>query len=372
MSGPDLFLVFSDTPDRRAALRGGPGTEAQQYLLYGLHRFEHEGFGVDHNLVGEGPPAALVFRLIRRMNAVLHRCGAFGGDFPTIMRCRRQINRSGLILSTVDSVGFALVLMKKAGLIRPPVVYVSIGLPSRIARIRREKVRRWYRSVFLNVRRFIAYGWEEAELIRKWVSVRDNPPEVIFVPFGVDTDYFRPLPGVTPDADVLSMGRDNQRDFAALMPFARQHPDVTVKIITDRLHAEALGSVPDNVRIVIDAPFSEVRRHLRGARVVALPLKENPYSGATTTLLQAMALARPVVVSRVGAIRNGYGLVDGLNCILVGPGDTKAFGKALQDLLANPGKASRLGVAARAHVESELSWKQYEERMMKTVAAAAL
>ncbi len=56
------------------------------------------------------------------------------------------------------------------------------------------------------------------------------------------------------------------------------------------------------------------------ARVVALPVRDNSYSGATTVLLQAMAMAKPVVVSRTAAIADGYDLEDGVNCRLVEPG----------------------------------------------------
>ena len=47
-----------------------------------------------------------------------------------------------------------------------------------------------------------------------------------------------------------------------------------------------------------DVSFAAVRDLLRRARVVALPVVDNSYSGATTVLLQALATGRPVVVSR--------------------------------------------------------------------------
>ena len=74
-----------------------------------------------------------------------------------------------------------------------------------------------------------------------------------------------------------------------------------------------MGKMPSNINIVCDVPFSEIRALFAGARVVVLPVKENTYSGATTTLLQAMAMGKPIVASRVGATREGYGLRDGEN-----------------------------------------------------------
>ena len=87
-----------------------------------------------------------------------------------------------------------------------------------------------------------------------------------------------------------------------------------------------------------------MRRRLERARVVALPVRENSYSGATTVLLQAMALAKPVVVTRTAAIATGYGLEDGDNVRLVAPGRrTTPSGAALEELLGDDERARALG-----------------------------
>ena len=100
---------------------------------------------------------------------------------------------------------------------------------------------------------------------------------------------------------------------------------------------------PANVTIEVDLPFEQMRERLERARVVALPVRENTYSGATTVLLQAMALEKPVVVSRTSAIATGYGLVDGENCRLVAPGDAASFAEALGDILRDDVQARSLG-----------------------------
>jgi glycosyltransferase involved in cell wall biosynthesis len=100
-------------------------------------------------------------------------------------------------------------------------------------------------------------------------------------------------------------------------------------------------------------------------------VRENSYSGATTVLLQAMALGKPVVVARTAAIATGYGLEDGDNVRLVTPGDAAGFGRALADVLGDEETAGALGVRARATVESELSWDRYVERLERLLLAAA-
>ena len=126
-----------------------------------------------------------------------------------------------------------------------------------------------------------------------------------------------------------------------------------------------------NVRIEVDLPFEQMRERLEGARVVALPVRENTYSGATTVLLQAMALEKPVVVSRTSAIATGYGLVDGENCRLVAPGDASSFAQALAGILRDDVQARSLAVSARRTVERDLSWARYVAQIEEILVRAA-
>ena len=87
-------------------------------------------------------------------------------------------------------------------------------------------------------------------------------------------------------------------------------------------------------------------------------------------LLQALAMAKPVVVSRTEAIATGYGLEDGVNCRLVPPGDGAAFERALDRLLSDEGVARAIGAAARATAVERLSWKLFVERLEGIIAEA--
>ena len=132
-------------------------------------------------------------------------------------------------------------------------------------------------------------------------------------------------------------------------------PEPIFRIVTTHDRARALGGAAANVAVETDLPFDEMRNRLERARVVALPVLDNSYSGATTVLLQAMALGKPVVVTRTKAIASGYGLVDGENCRLVEPGDAAAFQRALGEVLRDEWHARALGARARATVEAELT-----------------
>ena len=141
----------------------------------------------------------------------------------------------------------------------------------------------------------------------------------------------------------LGRRRSASRRRAPRSRSRRSCPSRSFRLVTTRGPRARSRHAPPNVEVETDLPFDEMRRRLEEARVVALPVLDNSYSGATTVLLQAMALAKPVVVSRTKAIASGYGLVDGENCRLVEPGDAHAFQRALGDVLRDEWHARALG-----------------------------
>jgi glycosyltransferase involved in cell wall biosynthesis len=189
--------------------------------------------------------------------------------------------------------------------------------------------------------------------------------DVRFIPFGVDTNKWLPEDVSAEVLDVLSIGADPMRDFGLLTEYAQRNPEVGVSLVTGRECAAELGPLPPNMRVRIRVPIEELKGMIARARVVVLPVKENTYSGATTTLLQCMAMGKAVAVSRVGAIREGYGLQDGVNVRWIESGSLESLSAAVNGLLADRGLRRRLGTAARRHVVENLNWDRYAAEMEK-------
>ena len=364
-----VFFTFRDSPLRRRALTA-PSGSAERYVLFGLDQLASRGFSVGHNLERTVAPPYWAGLAGDALKWGLERAGGYGGDFATVLASLRRANRADVVLSTVDTVGIPLMLLARAGRLRAPLVYVAIGLPERLGQLRSERMERLYASALGSCASVIAYSEYEADELRRWLARRGFATRVEFVRFGVDTESFEPTR--EPAAfDVVSVGADPHRDFALLLEVAERMPSTSFRIVTSAEHVRHLSGVPDNVAIETDIPFEAMRRSLSEARVVALPVRENSYSGATTVLLQAMALGKPVVVTRTQAIVTGYGLVDGENCRLVAPSDEAGFERALGGVLRDEFHARALGSSARATVEGELTWERYVDRIEELLRDAA-
>ena len=362
-----VFYFYLDSTLRRKVARGEVKTPGINYMMYGSDLLSRQEFLIHHNLEDEVAPSPWASRFAWLVDKAIKAMGGSSGDFQTVFREWRRCRQSDIVVSTVDNVGVPLVYLNFFGLLRRPLLYISIGLPERITSIKCNVMRTFYRTLFRRVPRFVTYGWAEAIQLREWLGLPPDSDRVVFMPFGVDSVAFSPDPSAQLVTDVLSIGADMQRDFHLLLAVAARQPSVSFQIITSTRHADTFGVIPPNVRVLTNVPFSEIRTHLASARLVVFPCHENTYSSGTTTLLQAMAMAKPVVVTQNGAIRQGYRLENNTNCRLVAPGSQDELSSAIHTLLNEPSSQQRLGAAALQTVESHLTWAHYVQRLTDVI-----
>jgi len=361
-----VFFAYRDAPERRVALREPRGAP-ERYRLFGLDEIAERSAEVRHNLEAPAPPA-WARGAATAVNRPLYGIGGYGGDFASVLASLRVANAADVVFSTVDTVGLPLVLLKRARLLRRPIVYTAVGLPERLEQLRGGRVRVLYANALREAHTIIAYAQREADAVRDWIG--PGGPQVRFVPFGVDVQIFRPEPDREPEFDVISVGADPRRDFDLLLDVAARHPELSFRIVASRERARALQNRPENVSVEMDIPLVAVRDRVAAARAVALPVRDNTYSGATTVLLQAMAMAKPVVVTRTQAISRGYELEDGVNCRLVEPGDADEFERALLETTTGADAGRSLGIRARQTVERSFSWERYTNALWEILRAA--
>jgi glycosyltransferase involved in cell wall biosynthesis len=149
-----------------------------------------------------------------------------------------------------------------------------------------------------------------------------------------------------------------RKDFgtllAALALLHRRGRDFRCAIAGDGPERAALAARASELGVAERVTFlgerSDVDRLLPAFDVFTLSSREE---GIPNALLEAMAAARPCVVTRVGG--NAEVLADGSTGWLVPPQDPPALAAALEEALANRAEAARRGAAARAAMIAERS-----------------
>lgn len=111
----------------------------------------------------------------------------------------------------------------------------------------------------------------------------------------------------------------------------------------------------------------ELPDHYRRAGVTVLPsLTEAESFGMT--LVEAMATGCPVVGSDVGGIP--FVIRDGVDGLLVPPGDPVALAETLSKVLNDPRRAAELGAAGREAAVSQWDWSRREKQTGEVIRAA--
>lgn len=185
---------------------------------------------------------------------------------------------------------------------------------------------------------------------------------IAVVPLGVDASYYTPQYEGREEC-ILSVGRDNGRDYATVIETARQLPARKFVIVCSVRNMVGISDVPSNVTIRYDMPGEELRELYYRAQLMLLITHDDLFGDGSdcsgqTVLLDAMASGLPVIASRKKYV---YEYVrEGEEALLVDfyrPQDVEAKIRLLEDAALR----SRLAHAARARIENEFSTRKMAE-----------
>ncbi|MCL4467730.1 MAG: glycosyltransferase family 4 protein [Deltaproteobacteria bacterium] len=245
---------------------------------------------------------------------------------------------------------------------------VPYGIPSRISA---EIKYAWF------VDRVIAISQDVKQSLIE-TGVRAGNIEVI--PDAIDSAYFNPR-DIAPAPELANrkpvvgtVGNANKQKghyhfLSAIPAILKKYPDALFVDVGVNDNDRELVEHADNLGIrnkIIFAGFQQdVRPYLKAMDVFVFP---SLVEGLGTSLLEAMAMQKPVVVSRTG------GMVDiiahGKNGVFVRPGSPEDIADAVCGLLDNVPHALELGRQARNSVEEGFSVEvvtQKTEELFKSV-----
>ena len=196
----------------------------------------------------------------------------------------------------------------------------------------------------------------EAELFRE----RTGAKRVFAVENGIDTEYFDPAASFkrieTTGALIVFTGQMDYRPnieavtwfVEAIMPHIRVvHPQARFAIV-GRNPTDAVKALARQPGVIVTGEVADVRGWIAASAVVVAPLKLA--RGVQNKVLEAMAMARPVVASTAAA--EG---IDHADTIHVGA-TVGEIAEAVTRLMSDPAKANALGLAAREQVIARYGW----------------
>jgi glycosyltransferase involved in cell wall biosynthesis len=271
-----------------------------------------------------------------------------------------------VIISDVDRVGLLLALLFKVSRTRKRHLVICHGKMAH--RVDKHIVK--YLGLHKYMDRFVCYGPEIARQISESIPVSDS--QVVTLWHAADHRFWKPLE-VEPRPKVVSAGLF-QRDYPTLIEAVRDM-GITLEIaghspwVPEKTRALTDGVIPDNVRLG-SYDYASLRELYASALCVAVPLIEHDTQAGSLVVYEAMAMGKPVIVTRTRG-QAAMGLIeDGQTGFYVEPGDIAGWQKALGFLHEHPDEALRIGQNARRAVENGLNLDAFVKQFAALVRNA--
>lgn len=213
-------------------------------------------------------------------------------------------------------------------------------------------LRRWLSGICFNqVDRFIVHSYREIDIYSKC--------------FNLPKDRFSFVPYSAPDIEIQYEEDNNSPFIAALGSAHRDFPclfEVAEKLDTPVVVASSKAALADlSIPKQVKTPFGITRadcwKFAQEGRISVIPLKikDNVTAAGHVTVIEAMLMARAVIVS------DAYGMSDyikhGETGWLVKPGCRESMKEAIQTLWNDPELRNRIGQNARTYAREHFSYE---------------
>jgi len=265
--------------------------------------------------------------------------------------------------SSVDAQVIGQLVATRAGAVHITVEHGGAGLPRALHR------RMLVRAVAPRIARVVAVSATQLDELQR---LGFRPERITVIPNGIPA----PLP-TRPREAVRAELELAEGDVLALL-VATLRPEKRAEAFVDavrRAHAREprvrgvvagggpqlawvqllAAEEPEVVRVLGER--SDVADLMAAADVVCLT---SNFEGLPMTVLEAMALSRPVIATRVGGVPDA--VTDGRTGRLVPPGDTDAFAEALVELARAPALRRAMGEAASVDYRERYTLEAMAER----------
>jgi glycosyltransferase involved in cell wall biosynthesis len=328
--------------DREEAVRQGERPQADYDAVAAALREAPRGKGDILDLSSVERDGGWVIRLVRLLFGPYWALAALGH-----LRCKEY----DAVFSHSEIVGlpFALIAALKG---RPRHVMTAYYLNGRRNAL-------WYRVLLIHrqIDKIFTQSREQYETGRKALYLSDDKLIHVEQCGYIDSKFFAGTPAVTVDErQICSAGREH-RDYGTLIKAMADLPDFKLKVDPASpwsLQADGLANLklPPNVE-VCRMKLGTVRRLYAESAVVVVPLHSNAIGAGTTTLVEAMSMGKPVIITRSkdGSFARRSDLVDGQNVILVGEYNVAALRDAIERLMGDANLRARIGASGRRWAE---------------------
>ena len=332
-----LFLYKTPRKKIYEDWRAGNGPDT---TLYGANQLEKLGYNVNFFDVAFSKlnPLRWFFYPIHLMAA---KTTGIGFKIDQAISLLPAIYQSDVIVSTIDTAGLPIILLKKLRIINKPVIYISVDFAFRIQNNNKWPFN-WYKHLLKYADVIICYDEAEKEILNRFNK------NIYFLHVGVDTKYFADSKLKTINKNkkkiILAFGRDRDRDYQI---FANAIGKLKAKgeIVCSKENIRDL-ELPPNVKVSFDLPAQKLKQKIFASDIVVIPIKNVERPGGHLSLLDSMLSKRPVIISGNKWISSAFNFKNNEDCLYFESENKQDLKNKINLLINNPNLSKKLAINA--------------------------
>ena len=328
-----LFLYKTSRKQVYRLWKLGKGPDT---ILYGANHLEKLGYNVKFFdfAFSKLNPLIWLFYPIHLMAA---KTTGIGFKIDQAISLLPVIYRSDVIVSTIDTTGLPILLLKKLRIINKPVIYISVDFAFRIQNNNKWPFN-WYRQLLKYADVIICYDEAEKEILNRFNK------NVYFLHVGVDIKYFADSKLKTINKNkkkiILAFGRDRDRDYQ-IFAHAIGKLKTRGEIVCSKENIRGL-ELPPNVNVSFDLPAQKLKQKIYAADIVIIPIRNVKRPVGHLSMIDSILSKRPVVISKNKSIIKSYNFKNNLECLYFEPENEEDLIDKINLLLKHPNLAKKL------------------------------
>lgn len=353
------------------------GEEVPQEFLFGVPWLLENGHKVDIVELSDLNPdkSSFCYKLRQKKNDIfakltgLSSCSHFF-DKHVI----DEFNNYDLIIAGNEYIAFGLHRYIKNGLLKSPVIFFVMGMLAKLYKIRGSWIRFTsgkyrYRELLRTSSKCVFLGKGEYECAASLFPAFQKNFE--FLPYAVDSKFWKPEKNSQDDEYVLFIGNDLNRDYELVLKIAEQMNSFRFKLITKRISPDR---VPQNAELISGdwkksvLSDRDVRDIIRKCSVVILPLKETLQPSGQSVCQQAMSCGKAVVISKTRGFWCPGNFVDRKHLSFVETNDAVDWSRHISKLINDPGKLQYIGMNARKLMDDKYNLEIFGKKLERIIS----
>jgi glycosyltransferase involved in cell wall biosynthesis len=292
-------------------------------------------------------------RAVRLVNAYAGRDAALA-----LMAFQRR-KAYDAIFTNSESVGVPLALLLKTVSSRPRHVTIGHHLSTK----KKHPFFRWLQAQ-REIDTIVVYAATQRDFAEQYLGIPGQTLRLI--PFHADHRFYRPLAHVAVRDDQICAAGLEWRDYPTLIDAVADQSELSVRLAaaspwSKHGNETETRTLPSHVQ-ARRYDYRELRELYAESAFVVVPLYENDFQAGITTILEAMAMGKAVIVtSTVGQVDV---IEEGVNGLYVPPGSVEGWRAAIGRLRADPELRARLGQNARQWIEQNATLDHWVENVV--------